>query len=188
MSNETTSENEGSFDYRLYSKRVFYFINDIRVNPKKYLEPLKCLINKVDKYQNILDLSDGHNLKILLPPHTNYQDSIDYLQSIQCQEPILWCEPLVPFAFDELKEVLKDKNKYLFSNVGTRSLLPLKILADFVVEPQIATLTVLLLSKENREIIFSDKLVEGVVVSNDNTQSGSNVKTDKKTFLLFMSR
>lgn len=187
LSTNCNAEAEETFNYIDYSKKVLSVINDLRKHPKKYVEVLRGLIKNIDRHQNVLDLSEKHNIKILLPPNTNYNIIVEFLDSIESKEYIMWTESLAPLAYEDLQTVLKDRNGFVYGKNENDDLKHFKILVDFVTDPEVVVLATLLLHPENREIIFSDYIVQGVVIARDDISSSCH-KKEAKTFLFFTSQ
>lgn len=173
---------EPDFDHGFHSKQIFFGINDLRMNPQKYMLRLQEIIKKIDLNQHILDLSEENHIKILLPDSTNPSEIVEFLRVAPSRDPILWSIDLVHVAYAELKYILNPSmNTDIVQHSNT-----LKILADFILDPVLTLLIIILTDPRNFEVLFSDSILEGSVITMcPNNSSKHEFHNNGKTFLYF---
>jgi len=155
------------YDYDDHSRNIFQVINKMRENPKKFIPLVQNLIDNLDPSTNSIKI-DSENLNIVLPEKISPKDSIEFLNSVLPKPPLLWSCVLYDQVFSDLiimrekKLNLNDLDRFagVLNNVEI-----IKIFSNFIVNPEITMLLIIMISEENRGIIFSDKIYEGAIAT-----------------------
>lgn len=155
-------------------------VNKLRMNPQKYISELQALLNTISTTEMTIDLTRDHNINIVLPKDSNPFSVLNMLISASPTDPISWSETMVPAAYSELKACMKlDKSDSFQAQDGF-----MKIQADFILDPVLTILIILLNDPNNVGLLLSENLGEGAVVTFANPRA-ENINSEGKTLMFF---
>jgi len=177
-SNTNFNETNG-FDCENHSQNIMNFLNEFRKNPSKQIGALQDLIKRINKKNNVIEIN-GDIAVEYQEEDLNTQEALDLLKNCEEMNTILCSPKVYEIAMEELKNIIDNERKELHIFRHTSKSLnrtlkgnfrTIKLLLNFVVDPNDTVLIAFLLHKENRQLLLVDNLYEGAVavIQNEKT-------------------
>jgi hypothetical protein len=158
------------YDYDQHSRNILKALNKIRNKPHKYINKIYDLVKTINEQDNSIFLA-RENIKIFLPENLQPLDAIAFLQKTSSKNAILWSSLICDRA---MESIINNRANTKLGDVeitstpkknGLKRQNTFKIQADFIVSPKMTVYIMLMISEENRKIMFSNDIAEGAVIT-----------------------